>query len=201
MRGILPLVTSLLFASTVLAQVPEAGLRKPADFDGITDQRARSMALFEEMSKIITSPRCMNCHPRDDHPRQGDDMHLHRPTVVRGAEDSGAPGLHCAVCHGKQQTAFVGSKGSIPGHQPWRLAPLSMGWIGLTHREICEELKDPKRNGNRSLADIVTHHLTDELVGSAWHHGEVDRASLPGDQEAFGALTRAWVESGAACPD
>jgi hypothetical protein len=201
MRGILALGASLLFASAVVAQVQQSELRKPSDFDGITDQKARSVALFEEMTKVITSPRCINCHPRDDHPRQGDDMHLHRPAVVRGVDDTGAPGLHCDTCHGQEQTAFVGSPGSIPGHEGWRLAPLSMAWIGFTHKEICEELKDPKRNGNRSLADIVNHHLTEPLVASSWQHGDVNRTPLPADHATFGALTRAWVDSGAACPD
>ena len=34
----------------------------PAAFDGITDQTARSAALFEEMGKVLQSPRCLNCH-------------------------------------------------------------------------------------------------------------------------------------------
>lgn len=200
MRFIL-LPASLLLAGVALAQAPQQALRKPADFEGIADQKAKSVALFEEMSRIITSPRCMNCHPRDNIPRQGDDMHLHRPAVARGAEDAGIAGLHCTACHGQQKTAFLGSKGSIPGHQPWRLAPLSMGWVGLSRGEICQQLKDLKRNGGRSLEDIVKHHATDQLVESAWHNGEVNRASLPGDQKAFAELTRAWVDTGAACPD
>jgi hypothetical protein len=52
MRFTLLLVTSLRLAGSVLAQVPQTSLRKPADFDGMTDQRAKSIAHFEEMSKV-----------------------------------------------------------------------------------------------------------------------------------------------------
>ena len=39
----------------------------------------------------------------------------------------------------------------------------------------------------------------DELVGWAWKPG-VGREPAPGTQAAFGALVKAWAESGAACP-
>ena len=39
----------------------------------------------------------------------------------------------------------------------------------------------------------------DELVGWAWKPG-VGREPAPGTQPAFGALVKAWADSGAACP-
>jgi hypothetical protein len=32
-----------------------------------------------------------------------------------------------------------------------------MGWEGKTLGEICAQIKDPARNGGRSVADIVHH--------------------------------------------
>src|SRR5947207_7129593 len=57
-------------AQTQRAASPARELRPVTSFAGITNQRARSIALFEEMSKVLRHPRCMNCHPADDHPTQ-----------------------------------------------------------------------------------------------------------------------------------
>lgn len=174
-------------------------LAAPDSFAGIADDGERSAAIFNEMGKVLTHPRCLNCHPVDGTPRQGDDLALHQPPVVRGAGGLGAAGMRCSTCHGAENMAYVGAKGSIPGHEPWNLAPLSMGWIGLTVPEICEQLKDPERNGGRSLTEIHEHNANDGLVGWGWQPGE-GREPAPGSQERFGALTKAWIDAGAGCP-
>ena len=38
-------------------------LKAVSDFDTITDTSARSKAIFEEASRVLTHPRCINCHP------------------------------------------------------------------------------------------------------------------------------------------
>jgi hypothetical protein len=38
-------------------------LKNPDAFNSIQNQDERSIALFLEVSKVITSPRCVNCHP------------------------------------------------------------------------------------------------------------------------------------------
>jgi hypothetical protein len=74
-----------------------------------------------------------------------------------------------------------------------------MFWMGRTAASLCEQLKDPARNGGRSLAQIVEHSAHDPLVGWGWHPGW-SRTPAPGSQAGFGALIAAWVEDGAACP-
>ncbi len=75
-----------------------------------------------------------------------------------------------------------------------------MGWVGLSVAEICAQLKDPERNGDLTLAEIEVHNATDGLVGWAWNPGK-GRTPAPGSQEEFGALTKAWIETGAVCPN
>ena len=75
-----------------------------------------------------------------------------------------------------------------------------MGWEGKTLAQICEQIKDPARNGGRSLEDIVHHVGGDDLVGWAWAPGG-DRAPAPGTQAQAGALLDAWVKTGAVCPN
>ena len=74
-----------------------------------------------------------------------------------------------------------------------------MAWEGLTLAEICAQLKDPERNGGRSLDEIVGHFDDDKLVGWGWAPGE-GRQPAPGSQEELAELIRAWADSGAACP-
>jgi hypothetical protein len=172
-------------------------LRPVGDFDEIKDPRARSAALFREAGKVIASPRCLNCHPATDRPTQTDRMTPHQPIVLRGPDGKGVPGgLRCYSCH--QRENFAGS--GAPGNPRWAVAPASMAWQGRTLGEICEQIKDPKRNGGHDLAEIVHHMSEDKLVGWAWNPGG-NRLPAPGTQREFGELIKAWAASGAMCPD
>ncbi|WP_134724216.1 Isoquinoline 1-oxidoreductase subunit [Paracoccus luteus] len=173
-------------------------LRAPDQIAG-ADDAARSAALFVEMGKVLTHPRCLNCHPVTGGPTQGDDMRPHNPPMVRGEADFGPVGMNCTTCHGTENVSFATQPGSIPGHQPWSLAPVSMGWQGRSLAEICEQIKDPARNGGKDLEAIHDHNAADGLVGWGWNPGE-GRAPAPGTQDIFGQLTRAWIDTGAACP-
>ena len=102
----------------------------------------------------------------------------------------------CPICH---QAANFEPAG-VPGNPGWHLAPHEMGWEGKTLGQICEQIKDPARNGGRSLEDIVHHVGEDHLVGWAWAQGG-DRRPAPGTQPQAGALLDAWVKNGAVCPN
>ncbi|MEG3182084.1 Isoquinoline 1-oxidoreductase subunit [Sphingomonas sp. LT1P40] len=190
-----------LHAAVVVANQSAApvGLQPASAFAAIADPAARSAAIFTEMGKVLTHPRCVNCHPRTDRPLQGDAGLVHVTPVTRGPEGKGAPGLECSTCHGPRNVAFADGKGSIPGHPLWHLAPASMAWEGKSLRQICEQLKDRKRNGNKTLAQIHEHNASDTLVGWGWNPGP-GRTPVPGTQAQFGELTKAWIDSGAKCP-
>src|SRR5438270_10906956 len=64
-------------------------LASPQSFAKIADPSKRSAAYFTELSKVLTSPRCLNCHPAGDRPRQGDAARLHQPPVYRGKDGFG----------------------------------------------------------------------------------------------------------------
>ncbi len=177
-----------------------ADLKSPADFASIADETERSTALFTEMGKVLTHPRCVNCHPRGDSPLRGDAMVPHVPPVRRGGEDGmGVPGMRCTTCHGNENVAYTVGEGSIPGHQIWHLAPKSMAWEGVGLFGICRQIKDVERNGGRSLEELHEHNAEDGLVGWGWNPGE-GREPAPGTQALFGALTKAWIDTGAHCP-
>jgi mono/diheme cytochrome c family protein len=161
-----------------------------------------SQALFTRIATVLKSPRCMNCHTDADHPfpRQGDDRHRHLFNVARGPSDIGAPGLHCGTCHQDKNNAASG----VPGAPGWRLAPLSMAWEGLSDREICRELLDPTRNGQRNAAALADHFAHEALVAWAWspgtdHNGRA-RATPPMTHDEFNRMVERWLATGAACP-
>jgi hypothetical protein len=188
------LATSLV-AGYACSATATNSLASPESFDGIADVDQRSAAMFTELGKVLTNPRCVNCHPASDRPHQGDEGRLHQPPVTRGADGHGAESMRCSICH--QAANF--EPGRVPGHPEWHLAPREMAWEGRTIAEICAQLKDPARNGGRKVEDLIHHIGADTLVGWAWHPG-FGRTPAPGTQAQAGALVEAWVKTGAACP-
>jgi len=179
-----------------------SSLKPAASFQAIADQRERSLALFAEAGKVIQHPRCVNCHPATDRPLQNMAMRPHEPPVFRGEGGMGLPGMNCTTCHGAENVAVVGQAEtlkSIPGNPLWHLAPIEMAWEGKTLGQICQQIKDPARNGGKTMPELVEHMAHDELVGWGWNPGE-GREPVPGTQQGFGEIFQAWVDSGAVCP-
>lgn len=198
--GLLALATGqFALAQTPAAPPPAASLRSADSFASITDRKARAVALFEEAGKVLQSPRCVNCHPRTDRPLQGDAMQPHQPLVLRGASGHGAVGMACSTCHGATNVVATPNV-TIPGHPDWHLAPRAMAWEGRSLGQICQQIRDPKRNGNRTMKQIVDHMANDSLVGWGWNPG-AGRTPAPGTQKQLGDLIQAWVDAGASCPN
>jgi mono/diheme cytochrome c family protein len=171
------------------------GLRPVAAFADIKDPARRSAALFAEAGKVLLHARCVNCHPATDRPLQGIQGRPHEPRVRRGTDGHGVTAMRCAACHTAANYDAVG----MPGNPHWGLAPASMAWEGRSLVQICEQIKDPARNGGRKLDAIVEHMRSDPLVGWAWAPG-IGREPAPGTQAAFGALVQDWARTGAVCP-
>lgn len=156
---------------------------------------------FDKMMAVLTHKRCINCHPSDDYPRQGEDSHVHNFGVQRGEDNHGMPALRCESCHQHENNNFSG----VPGAPEWSLAPRSMAWQGLTRVEIARAMLDPEKNGGRSLEETV-HHLTEhELVLWAWEPG-IDasghqREKPPVPKDEYIKAVKEWAEAGAIIPE
>jgi hypothetical protein len=181
--------------ATAPAPPRPAALRAPESFAAVADPGERSRALFLEAARVMLHPRCANCHPDGDTPFQGDAGRIHDPPVVRGGDDTGVVGMRCPTCHQDHNLPLA----RVPGAPQWHLAPRVMAWVGKGPHALCEQLKDPARNGGRTLAQIADHAAHDPLVAWGWSPG-ADREPAPGSQAEFGTLVAAWVDSGAACP-
>jgi hypothetical protein len=75
-----------------------------------------------------------------------------------------------------------------------------MAWQGKSLGQICQQMKDPARNGGRTLALLHEHLAHDDLVAWGWTPGE-GREPAPGTQQQLGELTQAWINTGAECPN
>ena len=104
--------------------------------------------------------------------------------------------MKCGTCHNEMGN---NPTSGTPGAPHWQLAPPAMLWQGLLGGALCRSLKDPAKNGKRSLADIMTHMGTDKLVLWGWNPGG-NREAVPLGHEEFMKQMRIWVAGGATCP-
>lgn len=171
-------------------------MRGPNNAAALAD--SASVAAFESIVTVLRNPRCLNCHSTGDFPRQGDDGHPHAMEVRRGPDGKGLTAEKCSTCH---QDHNLGEEHLPPGAPNWHLPPADMPmiWQGLTDRQICEQLKDPTRNGHRSLDQIRRHMGEDKLVAWGWNPGP-GRAPVPMPKDEFVAKVNAWISGGATCP-
>src|SRR5438128_11537154 len=145
------LVASLLFSTT---QRDDAAAREA----------------FRSAYTVLMHPRCMNCHPAGDQPLQGDDSHVHIQNVKRGADGHGKYGMKCAACH---QDRNLAGANMPPGAPEWNLPSPRMPLVfeGRSAGELCQQLKDPQRNGGKTMQGIIDH-LGTPLVKWGWSPGD-----------------------------
>lgn len=162
--------------------------------------RGEGEALFMRIHSVLTHPRCLNCHPKGDSPKQGDTRQLHLPPITRGPRDHGPVGIQCAACHQTENYSAAG----VPGAPNWHLAPRSQAWEDKSPGEICRSLLDLRTNGNKSLAEIVHHMTEDKLVAWGWAPGKDgsgnEREPVPIAKPEFNRIVHAWAKAGAVCP-
>lgn len=162
------------------------------------DKVAAGKAGFVEVVKVLQSPRCLNCHPSGDRPLQTDRSVPHAQNVSRRTTAAGVP---CSTCHQERNSEAIGIAGGPPGAPGWNLPPEAtpMVFQGKTATQICEQMKDPKQNHGKSLAELLDHAERDPIVLWGWSPGG-KRTLPPLSHDAFARAFRAWVDGGGACP-
>jgi hypothetical protein len=167
----------------------------------VKPDRAAGLAAFETVRAVFQHPRCQNCHPAGDVPLQGDQGLPHAMNVRRGPRGEGMVGAECTTCHVANPPAAYG--GAIPPStsKPWHMPPpeMKMVFVGLSPRALCEQIKDPARNGGKDMPALRTH-LEDPLVTWAWAPG-VGRAPIPTPRDALVSAWETWAAADAPCPD
>ena len=160
-----------------------------------------SRKAYDTMMDVLTHERCLNCHPNDNIPKQGEDSHPHRFGITGGDDGQGYQVTKCSTCHQSENNAYSG----VPGAPHWGLAPASMGWQGLSRKEIAKNMLNPSSNGGKDHNELIKHLTEDELVLWAWTPGvdaEGTRREVPPVSETeFKAAVKEWFATGAVIPE
>jgi hypothetical protein len=164
-----------------------------------TSDPTSSAESFKKAAQVLLHPRCVNCHPKGDHPLVGDRSNPHPMNVMRGKDGLGENGLWCHSCHQEKNSPGMHAP---PGAPEWHLPAKHMPMVfeGRTPRQLCEQLKDPKQNGKRPVEKIIEHVREAPLVRWGWNPGE-GRTPVPTPHPEFVKLMANWAHNGAACPD
>jgi hypothetical protein len=150
---------------------------------------------FDDVARVLMHPRCMNCHPAGDRPLQKDTQIFHKMNVSRRIEQLGHA---CTTCHPAKQVQGANLPPGVPNwHMP--SARMPMVFEKRTPQQLCEQLKDPAKNGNRTLAQLRTHMAEDAIVKWGFAPGE-GRTVPPLTHEEFIQRVDAWLAAGAPCP-
>lgn len=164
------------------------------------------LAAWARIYEVVSHPRCANCHTGEsDRPMwSGPSYGPTRPhgmNIRAGDSRIGAETLPCRTCH---VTTNERADNSLPHAAPqvmdaWRLAPVEADWFGRSSDVICAQLRDPERNGDRTVAELADHLEHDVILHWAWAPGG-GREPAPYDLKSHIADLMAWGAAGQPCP-
>lgn len=196
----------LLFATILIAadfseiETAEISAKETEEEPKGSFDSSANLENFDKMMSVLTHKRCVNCHPSDNIPKQGEDSHPHYFGIARGANNSGYDATNCNTCHQSENNDYSG----VPGAPEWSLAPASMKWEGLSRIEIAESMMDPERNGGRTPHETLEHLTEHELVLWAWEPGisadGTPREKPPVPKEEYIEAVKQWFHDGAVIP-
>lgn len=159
---------------------------------------------WSRIYEVASHPRCSNCHVGADNrpmwsgPSYGK-ARPHGMNINAGESRIGVETLQCMTCHS------LSTRGNQRPHEAprvgttWMLAPVEAEWFGKTTEEICAQLRDPDRNGDRSFEDIAEHLTHDLILHWAWTPGP-GREPAPYDLQSHVNDILAWGVAGMPCP-
>jgi hypothetical protein len=194
---------SALHVLALPAMLWACGARTPStgSSSGPAPTAEAGLAAFETVRGVLQHARCQNCHPRGDTPLQGDEGHLHNQNVLRGPDGHGMVGERCTTCHGPMNPPDSYGEHTPPGVSTgWRMPKPEqrLVFVGVAPGALCEQIKDPARNGGKNMA-ALREHLDDPLVTWAWTPG-LGRKPPPVSRQAFLDAWTTWASAGAPCP-
>lgn len=189
-----------LGASVAFAETTGVEIIPPAE-GSVSQQEA--LVAWGRIYEVASHPRCSNCHvgaenrPMWSGPSYGR-TRPHGMNIDAGESRIGAETLLCSTCH-----AYREGGNDMPHAAPqvamnWQLAPVEAAWFGKSSDEICNQLRDPERNGGRDYLDLASHLDHDLILHWAWSPGG-GRESAPYSLQEHINDVLAWGVAGMPC--
>lgn len=198
----------LLAASALVVHAAE-GERVVKEYSEGSISSVDGLAAWQLFYEVASHPRCSNCHVgADNRPMwSGPSYGRTRPhgmNINAGDSRIGAEALPCASCH-TTLSAPDDAANAVPHTPPrvaqvWALPPVEAAWFGKSSPEICNQLKDPERNGNRTIAEVAIHLGHDRVLRWAWAPGG-NRQPAPHSLDAATDALMKWAAAGTPCPE
>lgn len=199
-----PLVPSLAQAAD-----PAASKRVVNEFPAGSVSRAEGLANWQKFYEVASHPRCVNCHAGADNkpmwsgPSYGK-TRPHGMNINAGDSRAGVEAVPCSACHAALAKPNPNAN-RVPHAPPrvamaWQLAPVQAAWFGKSSHYICNQLKDPQRNGDRTVRELAAHLDHDVVLRWAWQPGG-NREPAPHSLQAAMDFLMKWAAAGTPCPD
>lgn len=201
MRFMTTALTALCFALPAHAEGENVTIDPPAEG---SISKEEGLSAFMRIYEVASHPRCSNCHvgaegrPMWSGPSYGEEARAHGMNVVAGESRIGAETIPCSTCHAYNEGANDGPHMAPQVAMNWQLAPVEAEWFGKTSAEICEQLRDPDRNGGRDYLEIAGHLDHDLILHWAWNPGGGREAAPYSLQEHVNDVL-AWGVAGYPC--
>ena len=200
MKRSIALILASSIALTAYAEGENVSINPPAEG---SVSREDGLEAWSRIYEVTSHPRCSNCHVGADNipmwsgPSYGEA----RPqgmNITAGDSRIGAEYLQCSACH-----TYREGTNDMPHAAPqvamnWQLAPVEAEWFGKSTTEICNQLRDPNRNGGRNFNEIASHLDHDLILHWAWNPG-VGREPAPYSLQEHVNDILAWGVAGYPC--
>jgi len=198
------LITVLLTVTSAQAADEETTQVKSLEPGSVSQEDG--LKAWARVYEVASHPRCANCHvgespyPMWSGPSYGK-TRRHGMNISAGASRIGAETLLCSTCHTTSNTDV----GNTVAHAAprvstaWLLAPVEADWFDQSSRTICEQLKDPERNGGRTVEELANHLGHDVILHWAWKPGGTREPAPYSLQEHINDLL-AWGAADTPCP-
>ena len=167
------------------------------------------LAAWARVYEVVSHPRCANCHTGSDHRPmwsgpEYDNAGPHGMNIIAGESRMGIETLPCATCHVTASTLDSAPHAAPNAMIDWRLAPVEMEWFGLTSAQVCAQMSDPERNGDRDWIALARHLQEDAAHGGfvAWgFQPGGDRQPAPHGLQSHIDDVLKWGAAGQPCPE
>ncbi len=171
---------------------------------------AQGLLAWQKIFKVVSHPRCINCHvdesniPMWSGPSFGNEPKRHGMNIQADESRIGAQTLNCVTCH--QKSLLPNTLEHAPPHtnHDWMLAPVEFAWFGKSSNNICQQMRDPERNGGRDGAGLVEHIIHDIEIQAfiAWSFDPGgNREPAPGTLQQHLDDMALWTTAGMPCPN